>query len=493
MVNIKLYEGSIAAYKADVIVNSTNAALFLNQGSISRSIATKAGKEILDECSKKYPNGICFGDIAVTKGYKLQCKHVYHVALPDWGSEFYDALQTLCLTVSACLNEAHKQRMMSIAFPAMGCGFLSYPHDQAAAAMMQCISTFENETPQSQLKQLTIVIWNKGLDWKHVKQCFTQELSSKGNTKERKTSLLTNSLSQRQPPDNLLATCVRETNRNSCKKVLHCGHVCGGYKNEKNCLPCLQPECVTEGHQTSQDNCIICYTDMLSAAPAIMIKCGHVFHLHCAKRILQNRWVGPRINFNFTQCPICKSIIEHTELDLLMQPIRQLEEDVKQKAFLRLKYEGLEKDPEVTTSGGKFYNNPVEFAMNRYMYYCCYKCKKAYFGGTSRTECGAEVTGYFKPEDLICPECRKFKFTDLFKQAVSDQTVAKQIHEKENAEASEVIIKTTKPCPHCGVRTEKDEGCMHMTCVKCHGDWCWLCEKHWEMTCRREHWFGPRQ
>lgn len=30
----------------------------------------------------------------------------------------------------------------------------------------------------------------------------------------------------------------------SCDKILICGHPCCGIKNEKTCLPCLNPECV---------------------------------------------------------------------------------------------------------------------------------------------------------------------------------------------------------------------------------------------------------
>ena len=36
------------------------------------------------------------------------------------------------------------------------------------------------------------------------------------------------------------------------------------------------------------------------------LKCGHVFHLHCAKMILEKKWTGPRITFGFSLCPICK-------------------------------------------------------------------------------------------------------------------------------------------------------------------------------------------
>lgn len=32
-----------------------------------------------------------------------------------------------------------------------------------------------------------------------------------------------------------------------------------------------------------------------------------------------------------------------------------------------------------------------------------------------------------------------------------------------------------KFCPRCKMRVEKNEGCMHMTCVQCRYEWCWRC------------------
>jgi hypothetical protein len=39
----------------------------------------------------------------------------------------------------------------------------------------------------------------------------------------------------------------------------------------------------------------------------------------------------------------------------------------------------------------------------------------------------------------------------------------------------------TKPCPGCGTKTFKDEGCTHMFCEVCRVNWCWKCG--WKSTC----------
>lgn len=70
-------------------------------------------------------------------------------------------------------------------------------------------------------------------------------------------------------------------------------------------------------------------------------------------------------------------------LRILLDPIRQLYEDVKRKALMRLEYEGLHKAEAITTPGARFYQDPTAFAMDRYAYYVCFKCKKVGKSGVS--------------------------------------------------------------------------------------------------------------
>ncbi|XP_042717606.1 E3 ubiquitin-protein ligase MYCBP2 isoform X22 [Chrysemys picta bellii] len=193
----------------------------------------------------------------------------------------------------------------------------------------------------------------------------------------------------------------------ACSKTHPCGHPCGGVKNEEHCLPCLHgcDKNSTALKQDADDMCMICFTEALSAAPAIQLDCSHVFHLQCCRRVLENRWLGPRITFGFMSCPICKNKINHTVLKDLLDPIKELYEDVRRKALMRLEYEGLHKSEAITTPGVRFYNDPASYAMNRYAYYVCYKCKKAYFGGEARCDAEAGQGDDYDPRELICGAC----------------------------------------------------------------------------------------
>ncbi|XP_055893471.1 E3 ubiquitin-protein ligase MYCBP2-like isoform X4 [Biomphalaria glabrata] len=200
----------------------------------------------------------------------------------------------------------------------------------------------------------------------------------------------------------------QEHSKNACNKILPCGHLCGGIAGEDPCLPCLhrcRPFDQGQLKQDADDMCMICFTEALSAAPAIKLTCSHLFHLHCTKLILQKKYVGARITFGFSLCPICKTSVDHPALKSLLEPIRALKEDVKRKALMRLEYEGLDKAEAIATPGARFYQDPAGYAMDKYAYYVCYKCKKAYYGGEARCDEAIGGGDDFDPSELVCGGC----------------------------------------------------------------------------------------
>ncbi|XP_069950165.1 E3 ubiquitin-protein ligase MYCBP2 isoform X3 [Cherax quadricarinatus] len=198
----------------------------------------------------------------------------------------------------------------------------------------------------------------------------------------------------------------QEYNREACVRTHDCGHLCGGLKGESSCLPCLHGCSNTPSlKQDADDMCMICFSEALSAAPAIQLECGHVFHAHCCRTVLTRRWPGPRITFTFSLCPICKVRVTHGVLAELLGPISALYEDVRRKALMRLEYEGLHRAEAISTPGARYYNNPAAYAMDRYAYYVCFKCNKAYYGGEARCDVEAGLGDEYDPRELVCGAC----------------------------------------------------------------------------------------
>ncbi|EDQ87112.1 uncharacterized protein MONBRDRAFT_33522 [Monosiga brevicollis MX1] len=198
--------------------------------------------------------------------------------------------------------------------------------------------------------------------------------------------------------------CI-ELARACCTKTLACGHACCGVRNEEQCLPCLHG-CDNESlehplTQDQEDQCMICFTSSLQEEPCLRVDCGHVFHANCLKRLLEIRWNGPRITFGFCKCPICKASLLQTQqpaLEELLVPLRKLHEMVRRKALMRLQYDG-----KAEAVGGDE-STQADFAMEKYAYFPCYKCKQPYFGGDAACEAGRGAAEY-DPSELICPLC----------------------------------------------------------------------------------------
>ena len=55
----------------------------------------------------------------------------------------------------------------------------------------------------------------------------------------------------------------------------------------------------------------------------------------------------------------------------------------------------------------RFSGDPAGFAVDRYAYYVCFKCGKAYYGGEA--QCDADVGRAnpedYNPEELVCGGC----------------------------------------------------------------------------------------
>ena len=194
--------------------------------------------------------------------------------------------------------------------------------------------------------------------------------------------------------------------QSACKKRLECGHPCYGVQGEEVCPPCLHDDCQREG-LSGRDLCVICYTEELAAAPFVLLDCGHGLHYHCLKTSLEKRWNGPRITFKFAKCPSCNSWALPTNLPELatkVQLFQQLYREITDKALKRLQFEGEDKLPRLSDPNDDYFQQPEKYAMDRFCYYECFRCKAAYFGG--KKDCQQQDVGKaYDPSELICAKC----------------------------------------------------------------------------------------
>ncbi|XP_061184934.1 uncharacterized protein LOC133192948 [Saccostrea echinata] len=163
-------------FKADVLVCSGPKDLQLSNGGLSEALLRVAGREMQDELNQNYSNGVEYGDIAVSGGHRLQCKFVYHGALPKWGTSQPDPSSTLEKFMEKCLETANNHSTRSIAFPTLGVGSLHYPSDQTAKLMVKTIRDFSTKHSRMNIRKIIIVVYSGSNDWSTVQNEFMKEL-----------------------------------------------------------------------------------------------------------------------------------------------------------------------------------------------------------------------------------------------------------------------------------------------------------------------------
>jgi len=78
----------------------------------------------------------------------------------------------------------------------------------------------------------------------------------------------------------------------------------------------------------------------------------------------------------------------------------------------------------------------------------------------------------------FCTKCKE-KWHDAF--SCEDYKKWKKDNDQSERKFQEYINRNTKSCPNCHTNIEKNGGCNHMTCSKCHHEFCWVCFRPWRL------------
>lgn len=125
-IKVFVYQAHLCFLKVNCIVNSSNNRMVHHHG-LSKVIADQAGKTLADECKNYIDIHRLFkeGDVVTTSAGDIwQYKSIVHVNAPRWNSSVADDdfSDSLTEAVVACLHEANKNKMKSIAIPALSSG-----------------------------------------------------------------------------------------------------------------------------------------------------------------------------------------------------------------------------------------------------------------------------------------------------------------------------------------------------------------------------------
>lgn len=167
---LELTQGDITEQTTDAIVNAANVALQMG-GGVAGAIRRRGGSAIQEECNRI--GGTYVGGAVITTGGKLAAKYVIHAVGPRHRDEHADA-KLKDATLNSLLL-ADKNRLKSLAFPAISTGVFGFPKDRCATIMLSTtIAYLEGPT---KLERVVFCLYdNRTLEiFERALQSLTQE------------------------------------------------------------------------------------------------------------------------------------------------------------------------------------------------------------------------------------------------------------------------------------------------------------------------------
>lgn len=134
---IEVVEGDITQQQVDAVVNAANRGM-RGGGGVDGAIHAAGGPAVLQDCIRRFPEGLATGDAGWTTGGDLAARWVIHVVGPNYNAGERDrSLLTSCYR--RALEVADELGARSVAFPLVSAGIYGWPREDAVDAAVQTL------------------------------------------------------------------------------------------------------------------------------------------------------------------------------------------------------------------------------------------------------------------------------------------------------------------------------------------------------------------
>ena len=146
---LTVVQGDITTQEVDAVVNAANRRM-RGGGGVDGAIHAAGGPEVLDDCVRRFPDGLATGGAGWTTGGRLATRWVIHVVGPNWNAGERDrGLLTSCY--SGALGVADELGARSVAFPLVSAGIYGWPRDDAIRAAVDTLRGTTTEVEEARL------------------------------------------------------------------------------------------------------------------------------------------------------------------------------------------------------------------------------------------------------------------------------------------------------------------------------------------------------
>ena len=136
---VTVVEGDITTQDVDAVVNAANSRM-RGGGGVDGAIHRAGGPAVLEECIRRFPDGLATGDAGWTTAGEMPAEWVIHVVGPNYHAGERDrSLLTSCYR--RALEVADELGARSIAFPLISAGVYGWPKEDAVAAAVDTLRT----------------------------------------------------------------------------------------------------------------------------------------------------------------------------------------------------------------------------------------------------------------------------------------------------------------------------------------------------------------
>ncbi|GAA1921685.1 O-acetyl-ADP-ribose deacetylase [Nocardioides lentus] len=147
--DLAVVRGDITAQDVDAVVNAANRGM-RGGGGVDGAIHAAGGPAVLEDCRRRFPDGLATGRAGWTTAGDLPARWVIHVVGPDHRAGETDrSLLTSCY--AGALAVADELGARSVAVPLVSAGTYGWPLEDAAAAAVDTLRSTPTEVREVRL------------------------------------------------------------------------------------------------------------------------------------------------------------------------------------------------------------------------------------------------------------------------------------------------------------------------------------------------------
>jgi len=142
-------QGDITVQDVDAVVNAANRGM-RGGGGVDGAIHRAGGPAVLEDCKRRFPDGLDTGEAGWTTAGNMAARWVIHVVGPNFRAGERDrSLLTSCYRNA--LGVADELGARTIAFPLVSAGIYGWPKDDAVTAAVETLASTPTRVEEARI------------------------------------------------------------------------------------------------------------------------------------------------------------------------------------------------------------------------------------------------------------------------------------------------------------------------------------------------------